>query len=163
MPQSPGGRSWRDKGEKMIDSRGKILDGWLSLWEIEIGESHHRRKPQGNETWMKIKNIGHVSNNHVFRKIQNTSVVVSVIVENESNQVFIFCWSPPYRGCGVCFSSLALWVTLLKMRQTVKLSRSINSKRQKPFRNVVRKKTGLCGKNSQAAAYLIFVSFFTQP
>ena len=22
-----GGRSWRDKGEKMIDSRGKILDG----------------------------------------------------------------------------------------------------------------------------------------
>ena len=53
MPQSPGGRSWRDKGEKMIDSRGKILDGWLSLWEIDIGESHHRRKPQGNETWMK--------------------------------------------------------------------------------------------------------------
>ena len=86
MPQSPGGRSWRDKGEKMIDSRGKILDGWLSLWEIEIGESHHGRKPQGNATWVKIKTIRQTSNKHISSKIRNTSLIFSVSL-SKLNQI----------------------------------------------------------------------------
>ena len=81
-----GGRSWRDKGEKMIDSRGKILDGWLSLWEIEMGESHHGRKPQGNATWVKIKTIRQTSNNHILSKIRNTSLIFSVSL-SKMNQI----------------------------------------------------------------------------
>ena len=105
-PQSPGGRSWRDKGEKMIDSRGKILDGWLSLseklrWGNHItGGSHKEMQPDWRWKiparhqiimfWAKLEIHPWLSPSHYQKWIKSSFYILLIAVLHRMRCLFQF-------------------------------------------------------------------------